>query len=109
VVDGIPCVVNAALSTEEKLICETGSKASPSILGPQPGQPGITYTFVNPEDGSTPTWANSLGNTYPKETKLWTSLETLYNTGLDSAMHNMDGWFRAPETGKYRFYMQADD
>lgn len=24
-------------------------------------------------------------------------------------MHNLDGWFKAPETGRYRFYMQADD
>ena len=24
-------------------------------------------------------------------------------------MHVFDGWFKAPKTGRYRFYMQADD
>jgi hypothetical protein len=24
-------------------------------------------------------------------------------------MHNYEGWFRAPKSGQYRFYMQADD
>lgn len=81
-----------------------------SYLGPQPGQPGITYSFVNPTDASvTPDWTNSLGSTYPKTKKLWTSMETLWNTGDDTAMHVLDGWFKAPADGRYRFYIAADD
>ena len=77
-IDGITCVVDAKRSTDEKVYCETGPKATASVSGPQPGQPGITYTFVNPTNADeNPTWANSLDATHPKTTSLATSLETL--------------------------------
>jgi hypothetical protein len=72
-VDGVPCKIDTARLTDEKIYCETGSKSAPSVIGPQPGQPGITYSFVNPTDiNTTPDWDNSLGNTYPKEVRLAT-------------------------------------
>jgi len=110
-VDGIPCHVITERSTDERIFCETGSKTTPSYTGPQPGQPGITYTFVNPADENTiPDWANSLDGTFPdKQVSLATTLETPYNLRSEKAMHNFEGWFKAPASGKYRFYMQADD
>jgi hypothetical protein len=98
--DGVPCKIDTARSTEEILYCETGSKAVASTTGPQPGQPGITYNFVNPTNPDvTPDFTNSLDETYPKTTKLATSLETLYNSVDHRAVHNYDGWFKAPESG----------
>jgi len=38
-----------------------------------------------------------------------TSLETRWNSQDEKAMHVFDGWFKAPETGDYRFFIQADD
>ena len=99
-VDGVPCKIDTSRLTDEKIYCETGSKSAPSVLGPQPGQPGITYSFVNPTDTSvTPDWDNSLDTTYPKVKSLATSLETLWNTQDEKAMHNYEGWFKAPKTG----------
>lgn len=99
-VDGVPCKVDIKRSSDERIYCETGSKATPSVLGPQPGQPGITYTFVNPTDLSvTPNWANSLDGTFPKKVSLQTALETLQQASDEAAMHNYDGWFKAPKTG----------
>jgi PA14 domain len=110
VVDGVPCKVDPSRSTEERIFCETGSKATPSTIGPQPGQPGITYRFVNPTDTSfIPEWTNSIDETFPKVTSLTTTLETPWTLKDEKAMHVFDGWFKAPETGEYRFYMQADD
>lgn len=109
-IDGVSCAVDAKRSTDEKIFCETGPKATASVTGPQPGQPGITYTFVNPTDETvTPNWANSLDNTFQKTSVLSTSLETLWNSQPSTAAHVFDGWFKAPENGRYRFYMQADD
>ena len=99
-VDGVACKIDAVRSTEEIIYCETGSKATASRTGPQPGQPGITYTFVNPaNEDVTPDWTNSLDSTYPKTTKLATSLESPWNAVDHRAMHNYDGWFKAPESG----------
>ena len=109
-IDGVSCTIDAKRSTDEKIFCETGPKATASVTGPQPGQPGITYTFVNPtNEDVTPNWTNSLDNTYPKKSVLTTSLETLKDSQPSTAAHVFDGWFKAPATGKYRFYMQADD
>ena len=46
--DGLPCKIDTARSNDENLYCETGSKEAVSTTGPRPGQPGITYNFVNP-------------------------------------------------------------
>ena len=59
------------------------------MLGPQPGQPGATFTFVNPNmadeiSGTDPnvdslvSWAQMTDNTYPKKIKLATSLESVW-------------------------------
>jgi hypothetical protein len=88
-IDGVDCIVNILTSTDEILICETGSKSTPSILGPQPGQPGATFTFVNPNIadeiyGTEPnaytlvSWAQMTYNTLPKKVTLASSLESIW-------------------------------
>lgn len=84
----------------------TGYKGSASVLGPRPGQPGITYSFVNPaESNIMPDWGNSLTGIYPTKKSLATTMETLYAPQDDYTMNNFEGWFRAPKTGQYRFYI----
>lgn len=109
-VDGETCTVGTV--TDEKITCVTGPKATVSVAGPQPGQPGITHSFVNPADENiTPDWTTGVDGTYAADTtvSLATSMETLWNHGDSTAMHVFDGWFKAPADGNYRFYMQADD
>lgn len=109
-VDGVPCFINQRHSTDEKLVCDTGPKATASVTGPQPGQPGITHMFVNPSDPKlTPHLENIFDGTYPTTKWLDTTIETLWNVYDEKAYHLHEGWFKAPATGRYRFYMQADD
>jgi hypothetical protein len=64
----------------------------------------------NPYDVNvTPTWANSLDGTYPQYVSMMTALETRWNAQDSTSMHNYDGWFKAPASGEYRFYLQGDD
>ena len=50
-----------------------------------------------------------LDTTWPKITKLATSLEVPYNSVDAKSGSVFEGWFKAPETGEYRFYISADD
>jgi len=42
------------------------------------------------------------------ETKLYTTFESGYNNH-DRAAEHINGWFKAPKTGNYRFYLASDD
>lgn len=91
-VDGIECYVEPT-STDTELVCTTGKKAAASTVGVAiPGQPGIKYN-----NGTTP--------------RLTTAIETLHPNKpySDKKTHTFEGWFKAPETGEYRFYVAADD
>lgn len=80
-VDGVDCTVDNIRSTNEKIYCVTGVASAASVAGEQPGQPGITYSFVNPTDtNATPSWTDSLdGTTHPTTVSLWTSMDTPWN------------------------------
>ena len=93
-VDGVDCKVNLQLSTDTALYCETGSKATPSITNkPQPGQPGISRSV----------------NTTPVLNDIVTTLETIPQGLVEGKTHTYEGWFKAPESGEYKFYVAADD
>lgn len=92
-VDGVACTVIDAASSDTEIRCTTGKKAAASTTGViMPGQQGIKYS-----NGST--------------TSLTTAIETIHpnKAGFDKKTHVYEGWFKAPETGDYRFYVAADD
>lgn len=68
-------------------------------------------------DGGNLNWDEITGGTVPTlESKLTTSLEgpTRYveyepNDDLNHYADFFDGWFKAPDTGSYRFYLASDD
>ena len=91
-VDGVACKVNKALSTDIELHCETGPKATASTTSkPQPGQPGISWTMTG------------------VATSLATTLATANGASLVGKTHTYEGWFKAPETGEYRFFTAGDN
>lgn len=109
-IDGVDCAVDPLRSNNEKITCITGKANAVSYSGPQPGQHGLTSRFVNPTDVTvTPTFENSLTGTYPSTVTLATSMDTLWNGVDEKSVNNLDGWFKAPATGNYRFYIAADD
>jgi hypothetical protein len=46
---------------------------------------------------------------FPTTKSLKTTLETLRFVYDEKSAHSFDGWFYAPETGQYKFYLSADD
>jgi hypothetical protein len=87
-VDGIDCVVETA--EQDYITCVTGESSSESAIGYQPGQPGLT-TIMTDED-------------YIEYLVLSSSMEV---TNLNSS-EPLSGWFKAPATAQYRFYITCD-
>jgi hypothetical protein len=87
-VDGIDCVVETA--EQDYITCVTGESSAESAIGYQPGQPGLT-TIMTDED-------------YIEYLVLSSSMEV---TNLNSS-EPLSGWFKAPATAQYRFYITCD-
>ena len=101
-VDGVACAVTA--STETEITCVTGAASQISNVGvSQPGSPGMTLT--EHDSSSTPT-LGSFGSV--TRTELATSIEHFHPGGYRIG-YKWDGWFKAPETGNYKFYLACDD
>ena len=50
-IDGVACQVNQALSSDSNLVCETGAKATASLINTsQPGAYGLKHNYANPTD-----------------------------------------------------------
>lgn len=96
-----------------------------------PGQPGLAKTVYDPTDNSLPDY-DDFNTDNIVETSLATSFEVTerYETLLDedadqnslasdfensvaitktNYLQVLDGWFKAPETGSYTFYITCDD
>jgi hypothetical protein len=70
----------------------------------------VTHTIVNPSDPQQEIdWDDIKTNVYPTTKSLKTTLETIKYVYDDKSAHSFDGWFYAPETGQYKFYLSADD
>ena len=48
------------------------------------------------------------GRTDIENVELYTSFEAKVNSIINFSGALMEGWFKAPETGNYRFYMSCD-
>ena len=107
-VDGVACKVTN--STLESITCVTGAAAAVSLEGPQPGHHGLKQRIIDFEDPNKgPYWGMFTDGQHPVvETKLLTGFENSYGNysrlGTDA-----QGWFKAPETGKYKFHMSCNN
>jgi len=99
------------LSSDSNLVCETGARATASLINTsQPGAYGLKHNFANPEDPKKyPTWNSIVDGTIPVKSSLATTLETPKNIYDSLSGHIYDGWFYAPESGNYKFYLSGDD
>ena len=106
-VDGVACQVTS--SQEDVIHCVTGKATKASFVGVnQPGSPGMTMKEIDPSDvNQGVSWSN-LDTMTPIKTSVATSIEH-YSRGKDRFGLKYDGWFKAPETGKYKFYLACDD
>jgi hypothetical protein len=104
-VDGVACAVTAHSLSEIR--CTTGAASQASTSGvEQPGQPGITRRFVN--TGTTPSFDDV--DSFESTDSLFTSMEIPRDHEDTRRTANvLDGWFKAPETGRYRFYLACAD
>lgn len=105
-VDGVACDVKS--STLDTVTCVTGEAAAVSLDGvSQPGSPGLTQERLD-GDGL-PTWEQRFdGTVTPYETVLQTAFENNFNQ-YESTSTISKGWFKAPATGNFRFYISCDD
>ena len=104
-IDGVKCKVTS--NTQTEIRCVTGETSSVSRTGvSQPGSPGLSqYTYITND----PTWSmRTDGSVTPSGPVLQTAMENILNQ-LDRDAVASRGWFKAPETGNYRFYISCDD
>ena len=108
-IDGIPCVVTE--TTMEEIKCITGAAPALSHDGvSQPGSPGFRQTIHNHANEDTnPHWNMFTDVDVPiDETKVLTAFENSFSNYTRAGTYTK-GWFKAPETGNYKFYMSCDD
>ena len=108
-IDGVPCKVES--HTLERIQCITGAADDVSLDGvSQPGSPGLRQNILDPENEDTnPSWNHRTnGEIASVEENLQTAFENNYNN-YTRASTLSQGWFRAPATGNYRFYMSCDN
>jgi hypothetical protein len=107
-VDGVSCDVRS--STEDEIICSTGEKKSgPSQNGYQPGSPGLIQTTIMPKDEEKlPDWNSRNNKKHDRTTSHLTTFEAQVNEiHMDGKV--IDGFFKAPETGEYKFRLSSND
>ena len=102
-VAGVPCEVTA-MSMEE-VTCTTGIAAGASVDGvAQPGQPGILQRIH--EGASISNLENASVAESGKQHQL--TFESA-NDETEKVGYFWDGYFKAPATAEYRFYISCDD
>jgi hypothetical protein len=106
-VDGVKCDVRS--NSENEIVCMTGETDESSKNGYQPGSPGLVQTKVEPEKRSENTeWSDRTNNKHVRTESHLTSFETHVNE-LYRDSYIVDGFFKAPESGRYRFHISSDD
>jgi len=110
-VGGVNCKVTASSNTHISCTTEAASAAS-VIPGAYIGHHGISRTLVNSTSNTTKVHINTITNyanlSYPADQ----SILTAFSTGKDEGNYHgniLKGWFVAPETTEYRFFMACDD
>ena len=87
----------------------TGAAAAVSYTGEQPGSHGLRQKVYDPTNASSnPGWSSHSNGTPVVETKLLSAWDDAYGNYTRAFTH-AKGWFKAPEAGKYRFYLACND
>ena len=99
------------MTTVDEIKCKTGAAPGASTDGvTQVGQPGIAKRKYDPTNGSSGVDFNALDNKSHPMTEA--ALELVFEMGQTpsyKAGWGWDGFFKAPATGEYRFYISCDD
>lgn len=104
-IDGVPCKV---IENEVSYFkCTTGPNASPSTNQNYLGQHGIRRRYLNTT--TYPSFVNITSYTENYTDTLALDLESPQNIKDGFSGNVYTGYFRAPATAKYRFYIACDD
>lgn len=96
----------------DQLTCLTGQATADSdTVLPKLGQPGLLREKIKSADNTKyPYWNAFNDGLYPVvEKNLLTSFETYAFAQDVNYQQRLSGWFTAPATANYRFYMSCDD
>jgi hypothetical protein len=110
--DGVDCVVRD--QSNEGFTCDVQSADAASIVDvPSIGQHGIRKTLVDSSlSGNDFVWFSSFDDLtkpdWTRDESLALQLEAPSGVG-DRLAHEFKGWFVAPLTTNYKFYMACDD
>lgn len=111
-VDGLPCDVKS-IGTEQ-IVCTTTAKViDPLAVAPVSyiGSQGLTRYFFGNRNSIHDTWRTDIEDAVDR--MIYPNLD--WSTGKDPSyrytqtFQAFDGFFKAPETAKYRFIMSCDD
>lgn len=105
-VAGADCLIKSKSKTQ--ISCETSAVAQPTPSNiPQPGLPGLTRRIYNATLNKTTLQYSKIFN-YPVTESLLLHFESPENLA-DYYAQVLSGYFKAPFTARYRFYMSCDD
>ena len=110
--DDVPCIRTNLNTDDTTFTCMTRVKTGGSYYyGSQPGSPSLTKTIYTPDVRNNLYYRSGGMDVYP--TPLIRELATSAESHIDELVNNhgilLSGWFKAPETGNYRFYEACDD
>ena len=107
-VDGVACEVQEA--AYDQITCTTGVTENESLAGYQPGHHGLEHFVLDGTDGFSFADLDNPGSKPQLGHNVSTGFETIEGDNVMNRFgRRMSGWFKAPTTGQYRFYISCDD
>lgn len=109
-VDGVTCKV--LTHTKTQVTCLTGEQSAPSSDANYVGSNGLLHNFYNLTNSASSPGLAGIGSQTPYYTRIALTTETPKNQfkywGGYSG-NSLKGYFKAPITGRFRFYLTCDD
>ena len=103
-IDGVPCSVIE--NDLHYFKCLTGANLNPSNLNSYPGQHGMRRKYYN---STTQLLLSNITMSTEFEETLAIDLEALKDINSYYSGYIYSGYFKAPATASYRFYISCDD
>jgi IPT/TIG domain len=107
-IDGVPCKINSKTLSNTQIVCYTGPNLNPTTKSYYVGGHGLRRDFFT-LTSSTLSYTSLLAATPPDWTQILTSFELPRNTFNGPSGNLIRGYFKAPVTANYTFFISCDD